>query len=49
MKKTTTLGSRDHCGGIRGRYMVEMNDERVRDIVVKTVDETLKKMGLNPD
>jgi len=29
--------------------MVEMNDEKVRDIVVKTVDETLQKMGLNPD
>ena len=28
--------------------MVEMNDEKVRDIVVKTVDETLQKMGLNP-
>ena len=29
--------------------MVEMSDEKVRDIVVKTVDETLQKMGLNPD
>jgi len=28
--------------------MVEMSDEKVRDIVVKTVDETLQKMGLNP-
>ena len=29
--------------------MVEMSDDKVRDIVVKTVDETLQKMGLNPD
>ena len=29
--------------------MVEMSDKKVRDIVVKTVDETLQKMGLNPD
>ena len=29
--------------------MVEMSDEKVRDIVVKTVAETLQKMGLNPD